>query len=62
MSQQLTYQRFDIYSRTGRLLDSKRTQVEAERLLGAWFNALCVIGVKPDGRGEIVSERKELHA
>jgi hypothetical protein len=53
--------RYDIYSRTGKLLDSKPDELTALRLLSAWFNAKCVIEVAEDGSGRIVAERKELH-
>ena len=53
-------ERYDIYSRTGRLLDSKADQTEAERLLGAWFNAKFVIGVAADGTQTVVAEREYL--
>lgn len=52
--------RYDIYSRTGRLLDSKETQVDAERRLGEWFNAKFIVGVAADGTQSLVAERKEL--
>ena len=54
-------ERFDVYSRLGRLLDSKATQVEAERLMGACFEAKYVVAVFPGGSSYVVSQRKELH-
>jgi hypothetical protein len=53
--------RYDIYSRTGKLLDSKPDELTALRFLDLWFNAKCVIEVAEDGSGRIVAERKELH-
>jgi hypothetical protein len=53
--------RYNIYSRTGKLLDSKPDEITALRLLSAWFNAKCVIEVAEDGSGRIVAERNELH-
>ena len=51
---------FEIYSRTGRLLDSCLTRERAEQLLGVWFNAQCVIQVDVNGNRTVVAERKEL--
>lgn len=53
--------RYDIYSRSGKLLDSKATLVEAERLLAAWFDAKFVIAVDAAGEQRVVAERNELH-
>ena len=53
--------RFDIYSKNGKLMDSKATKAEAERLMAVWFNAQYVVGVATNGDQIVVAERKELH-
>ena len=51
---------FEVYSRTGKLLASCPTQVEAERLLGCWCTSLCIVQVLEDGSRVIVFTRREM--
>lgn len=52
--------RFEIYSRHGLKLGDAASLVEAERLLGVWFNAAYIIEVLPDGKRRVAAERREL--
>lgn len=61
MATERQYDRFELYSIHGLLLGSYATQVEAERHLGVAYHSLCIIGVRPGGKREIVLEREEMH-
>ena len=53
--------RYEVYSTQGKLLGAFVSQADAERVLGVWFNARCVIRVFPRGERLVVAEREELH-
>jgi hypothetical protein len=52
---------YELYSKNGKLMGSYATQIEAERHLGAAFNAKFLVGVATNGDRICLIEREELH-
>lgn len=56
-----SFQRFSVVSKLGRLMDTKPTLREAERCLGAWFQAKFVVADRDGGPVRLALEREELY-
>jgi hypothetical protein len=52
---------YEVYSTKGTILATLHTQLEAERLMGAWFNAVAIVELDESGSRRVIAERKELH-
>lgn len=52
---------YELYSKNGKLMGSYATREEAERHLGASFQAKYVVGVATNGDRICIVDRKELH-
>jgi hypothetical protein len=52
---------YEVYSTKGMILATLHTQLEAERLMGAWFNAVAIVELDDSGTRRVIAERKELY-